>query len=59
MGRARRRYSEAIKADVRSRKSPPHKQSVVRISDELGIPVINLYKWSKAWRLQGEVVPAS
>ena len=54
-----RRYSEAVKADVRRRMSPPHRQSVARISEELGIHVITLYKWRKAWRLQGEVVPAS
>jgi len=54
-----RRYSEAVKADVRRRKSPPHRQSVARISEELGIHVITLYKWRKTWRLQGEVVPAS
>ena len=54
-----RRYSEAVKADVRRRMSPPRRQSVVRISEELGIHVITLYKWRKAWRLQGEVVPAS
>jgi len=54
-----RRYSEAVKADVRRRMSPPHRQSVVRISEELGIHVITLYKWRKTWRLQGEVVPAS
>ena len=54
-----RRYSEAVKADVRRRMSPPHRQSVTRISEELGIHVITLYKWRKAWRLQGEVVPAS
>jgi transposase-like protein len=51
-----RRYSEAVKADVRRRMSPPHRQSVARISEELGIHVITLYKWRKAWRLQGEVV---
>ena len=39
--------------------SPPQRQSVVRKSEELGIHVITLYKWRKAWRLQGEVVPAS
>lgn len=39
-----RPYSEAVKADVRRR---------------MGIHVITLYKWRKAWRLQGEVVPAS
>jgi transposase-like protein len=50
-----RRYSEAVKADVRRRMSPPHRQSVARISEELGIHVITLYKWRKAWRLQGEV----
>ena len=54
-----RRYSEAVKADVRRRMSPPHRPSVARISEELGIHVITLYKWRKAWRLQGEVVPAS
>jgi transposase-like protein len=54
-----RRYSEAVKADVRRRMSPPHRQSVARISKELGIHVITVYKWRKTWRLQGEVVPAS
>jgi transposase-like protein len=32
---------------------------VVEIARELGIHAITLYKWRKAWRLQGEVVPAS
>jgi transposase-like protein len=54
-----RRYSEAVKADVRRRMGPPHRQSVAEISQEIGIHVITLYKWRKAWRLQGEVVPAS
>jgi len=54
-----RRYSEAVKADVRRWMSPPHRQSVARISEELGIHVITLHKWRKAWRLQGEVLPAS
>jgi transposase-like protein len=54
-----RRYSEAVKADLRRRMSPPHRQSVARISEELGIHVITLYKWRKTWRLQGEVVPSS
>nr|WP_255446010.1 hypothetical protein [Synechococcus sp. RS9907] len=39
--------------------SPPMRQSVARISEELGIHVITLYKWRKTWRLQGKVVPAS
>ncbi len=51
--------SEAVKADVRRRMGPPHRQSVAEISQELGIHVITLYKWRKAWRLQGEVVPAT
>jgi len=38
---------------------PPHRQRVARISEELGIHVITLYKWRKTWRLQGELVPAS
>ena len=54
-----RRYSEAINADVRRRMSPPMRQSVAQISAELGIHVVTLYNWRKAWRLQGEVVPAS
>ncbi len=33
--------------------SPPHRQSVTVIVQELGIHVITLYKLSKAWRLQG------
>jgi len=54
-----RRYSEAVKADVRRRLCPPHRQSVAQISAELGIHVLTLYNWRKTWRLQGEVVPAS
>jgi transposase len=54
-----RRYSEAVKADVRRRMSPPHRQNVAQISAELGIQVVTLHNWRKTWRLQGEVVPAS
>ena len=54
-----RRYSEAIKADVRRRLSPPNRQRVARISEETGIHVATLYVWRKGWRLEGEVVPAS
>ena len=54
-----RRYSETIKADVRRRMSPPARQSVAQISKELGIHIATLYAWRKAWRMQGEVVPAS
>ena len=54
-----RRYSEAVKADVRRWMSPPMRQSVAQISAELGIHNVTLYNWRKAWRLQGEVVPAS
>jgi len=54
-----RRYSEAVKTDVRRRMSPPQRQSVAQISAELGIHVVTLYNWRKSWRLQGEVVPAS
>ena len=39
--------------------SPPQRLSVAQISEELGIHVVTLYNWRKAWRLQGEVVPAS
>ena len=54
-----RPHTEAIKADVRRRMSPSNRQSVVQIARELGIHAITLFKWRKAWRLQGEVVPAS
>ncbi|APD47230.1 hypothetical protein FB106_1393 [Synechococcus sp. Ace-Pa] len=47
-------YSEAVKADVKRRMSPPHRQNVTRISEELGIHVITLFKWRKTWRLQGK-----
>jgi len=53
------RYSEAVKVDVRRRMGPPHRQSMDQISAELGIHVVTLNNWRKAWRLQGEVVPAS
>jgi transposase-like protein len=32
---------------------------VAAIAQQLGIHVITLYKWRKAWRMQGEVVPSS
>ena len=54
-----RRYSEMVKADVRKRMSPPVRQSVTLISKEMGIHIATLYAWRKAWRVQGEVVPAS
>jgi transposase-like protein len=49
----------AVIADVRRRMSPAYRQSVAQISAELGIHVVTLYNWRKAWRLQGEVVLAS
>jgi len=54
-----RRYSEAVKADVKRRMSPPKRQSVAQISAELGIHVVTLYSWRKAWQLEEQVVPAS
>jgi transposase len=45
-----RRYSEAVKADVRRRMSPPMQQSGGRISEGLGIQVVTLYNLRKAWR---------
>ena len=43
-----RRYSEAVKADVRRRMHPPHRQSVARISEELGIHISTLQQWQFA-----------
>jgi len=37
-----RRYSEAVKADVRRRMGPPHRASVSQISAELGINEVTL-----------------
>ena len=37
-----RRNSEAFKADAKRRMSPPQRQSVARISEELAIHVVNL-----------------
>jgi len=54
-----RRYSEAVKADVKRRMSPPHRQKMAQISEELGIHVVTFYNWRKASRLQGEAVTAS
>ncbi len=54
-----RHYNEAVKADLRRRMTPPHRQSVAQISAELGIHVVTLYNWKKTWRFQGEVVPTS
>jgi len=48
-----RRYSEAVKADVRRRMNPPQRQSVTRISEELGIRVVTLYNWRKSWITPG------
>ena len=39
--------------------SPPMRKSDARISEELDIHVVTLYNRRQAWRLQGEVVPAS
>jgi transposase len=52
------RYSEAVKTDVKRRVSPPCRQSVARISEELGIHVTTPRNCRKIWRLQAEVVPA-
>lgn len=54
-----RRYNKAAKADVRRRISPPMRQSISQISEELGIHVFTLDNWRKAWRVQGEVVHTS
>lgn len=43
-----RPYGEAVKADVRRRMSPPYRQGVAEIAQELGIGMITLYKWRKA-----------
>jgi len=54
-----RNYSEAVKADVRRRMSPPMRQSVARISEELGIHIVTLYNWRMTWRLQGVLLTSS
>ena len=51
-----RRYSKAVKADMRRRTSSPRRQNVAQISAVLGIHVVMLYKWRKTGRLQREEV---
>ena len=46
--------SDAVKADIRRRMSPPAWQSVARISEETGTHICTLSAWRKGWRLQGE-----
>jgi len=46
-----RRYSEAVKADLRRQMGPPYRQTVAQISAELGIDVVTLYNWRKTWQL--------
>jgi len=43
----------AVQADVRKRMSPPNRQDVPQISNELGIHRSTLYQWRSNWRLQG------
>ena len=43
-----RGYSEADKADVRRRMTPPNLQSPTQITAELGIHVVTVYNWRKA-----------
>ena len=43
-----RRYSEAVKADIRNRMSPPALQSVARLSEGTGIQIATLYAWLKS-----------
>jgi len=47
------RYSKAVQANVRRRMSPPNRQSVVQISQELGIHMATLYNWRKIWHWGG------
>ena len=54
-----RRYSEAVKADVRRRMHPPHRQSVTRISEELGIHVMTLFAAPVPMRASGVINPLS
>ena len=48
------RYSESVKADVSRRISPPQRQSLALISDQLRIHVVTRYNWRQA-RLFGYV----
>lgn len=39
--------------------SPPKRQDLAQISEELGINVMTVSKWRETWRLQVKLVPAS
>ena len=51
-----RRYIETVKADVRRRMSPQHRQSVALILAELGNHVVTLYNRRKTGRSSGTAV---
>ena len=51
-----RRYIETVKADVRMRMSPQHRQSVALILAELGNHVVTLYNRRKTGRSSGTAV---
>jgi hypothetical protein len=38
-----RRYSETVKAEVRRRMSPPHRQSVAQISEQMGVHIATIH----------------
>ena len=54
-----RHFNEIVKADVRSRMSLPHRQSVAQISAKVCIDIVTLYIWRYAWGLPREDVTAT
>lgn len=53
------RYSQSVRADVKRRMMPPHRQSIRQISVDTGIHATTLCRWRKNWRVEGHVVPAT
>ena len=54
-----RRYSEAVKAVAeRGMRRPPPQTERRSNLNRAGLHIVTLYNLRKAWRLQGEVVPA-
>ena len=44
-------YSDVFQADVKRRLSPPHRQSLAQISQNLGIHQATLYPWRNGWNV--------
>lgn len=52
-------YDQVTRAEVCKRMSPPSRESLTKISRETGITRATLYNWKRAWKQEGQLVPAT